>query len=162
MEQPEGYVAPAKKHWLWRLKKGPHGVVQAGRMGNEELNSHTESERFMATVKELAIYVKHSWASDDFGFWVDDCVAIGSGKELANLSKSIDAKYGIIGPGEVKWVLGMLLERDRSARTIAISQRHSSTPPSLASTSLTQLRSQRPSLRDPTFLWPTAPPTGRD
>jgi len=53
---------------------------------------------------------------------VDDCVAIGYGKELANFSKSVDAKYGITAPAEVKWVLGMPLERGRSARTIAISQ----------------------------------------
>ena len=111
----------------------------------------------MATAKDPTIYVKNSWASDDFaaaGFWVDDRVAIRSGKELASLSKSVDVKHGITGPGEVKWVLGMLLERDCSARTIA----HLSTPPSLASTSLTQLRPPRPSLRDPAFLWPTAPP----
>ena len=64
-------------------------------------------------------------ASDDCaaaGFWVDDCVAIGPRKELDSLSKSVDAKYGITDPGEVKWVLDMLLERDRSARTIAIPQ----------------------------------------
>jgi len=35
------------------------------------------------------------------GFWVDNCVTIGSGRELATLSKSVDAKYGITGPGEV-------------------------------------------------------------
>jgi len=52
----------------------------------------------------------------------------------------------------------MLLEHDRSARTIAISQEAFITPSSFVSTSLTQLRSQRPSLRDPTFLWPTASP----
>jgi len=51
--------------------------------------------------------------SDDFavaGFWVDECecVAMRYGKELDNLSKSVDAKHGIAGPGEVKWVLGML------------------------------------------------------
>ena len=84
-----------------------------------------ESEGFTATAKDPAIYVKNPWASDDFtaaGFWVDDCVAIGSGKELDNLSKNVNMTYAITGPGEVKWVLGMLLERDRSARTIAISQ----------------------------------------
>ena len=48
-----------------------------------------------------------------------DCVAIGSGKELANLAKGDNAKYRITG---LKWVLGKPLERDRSARTIAISQ----------------------------------------
>jgi len=53
---------------------------------------------------------------------VDDCITIGPGKELANLPKSVDAKYGTTGPGEVKWVLGMLLGRNRSARTIATSQ----------------------------------------
>jgi len=43
--------------------------------------------------------------SDDFaaaGFWVDDCVVIGPGKELASFSKSIDAKYDITGPGKVR------------------------------------------------------------
>jgi len=125
MEQPEGYVAPGKKDWVWRLKKGLYGLVQAGRAWNDELNAHMESEVFTATTKDPAIYVKNSRASDDCaaaGFWVDDCVAIGPRKELDSLSKSVDAKYGITGPGEVKWVLGMLLERDRSARTIAISQ----------------------------------------
>jgi len=50
-------------------------------------------------------FIKNSSVSDDFaaaGFWVDDCVVIGSGKELTSFSKSIDAKYGITGPGEVR------------------------------------------------------------
>jgi len=58
----------------------------------------------MAAATYPAIYVKTSWASSHFaaaGFWVDDCVTKGSGKELANLSKSVDATYGITGLGEV-------------------------------------------------------------
>jgi hypothetical protein len=31
MEQPEGYVAPGKERWVWRLRKGLYGLVQAGR-----------------------------------------------------------------------------------------------------------------------------------
>ena len=31
MEQPEGYVAPGKEDWVWGLKKGLYGLVQAGR-----------------------------------------------------------------------------------------------------------------------------------
>ena len=50
---------------------------------------------------------------------MDNCVAIGSGKELA---KSVDAKYGITGLGEAKWVLEMLMVRIRPARAISISQ----------------------------------------
>jgi len=54
--------------------------------------------------------------------WLDNCVAIGSRREPTALAKSVDAKYGTAGLGEVRWALGMLLQRDRSARTISISQ----------------------------------------
>jgi Reverse transcriptase (RNA-dependent DNA polymerase) len=100
--------------------------VQAGRTWNEEINAHMEGEGFAATAKGPAMYVKSSWTSGDFaaaGFWVDDCVEIiGSRRELEALATGIDGKYGITGLGEVKWALGMLLERDRSACTISISQ----------------------------------------
>ena len=38
------------------------------------------------------------------------------------MSKSVDAKYGITGLGDVKRVLGMLIERNRAAGAICISQ----------------------------------------
>jgi hypothetical protein len=125
MEQPEGYVAPGKEHWVWRLWKGLYGLVQAGRMWNDELNLHMVSVGLTATSKDPAVYIKGGWNEDAFmagGFWVDDFIRIGSGKELDVLAKGIDEKYGITGLGEVHWVLGMLLERDREARTISISQ----------------------------------------
>ena len=56
------------------------------------------------------------------GFWVDKYVAIGSRKELTALVESLSAKYGITSLGETRWVLGMLLERDRPTRTISMSQ----------------------------------------
>ena len=49
------------------------------------------------------------------GFSVDDFVGIGSGRIIDVLAESIDAKYGITGLGEVKWVLDMLLEREGAA-----------------------------------------------
>ena len=67
-----------------------------------------ESNGFITTVKDPAVYVKNSWKGQEFvavRFWVDDCVAIGSGKELANLARSVGAKYGITRLGEVRWVL---------------------------------------------------------
>ena len=65
--QPEGDVAPGKKDWVWHLRKGLCRLVQAGRTWNEEPSAHMEREKgFMATAKYPAIYVKNSWASDDF------------------------------------------------------------------------------------------------
>ena len=105
MEQPEGYVTPGKEDWVWRLKKGLYGLVEAGRTWNEELDAHMEGEGFTAMLKDLAMYVKNSWTNRDFaaaGFWADDYVAIDSRKELTALAKSVDTKYGITGLGEVR------------------------------------------------------------
>src|SRR5260370_38860105 len=121
MEEPEGYIGPGKKDVVWRLKKGLYGLVQAGRTWNEELNIHIESQGFVATAKDPAVYVKSSWTREDFtaaGFWVDNRVAIGYGKRLDALVKSVNAKSGITGLGQVRWVRGMLMERDGAARTI--------------------------------------------
>ena len=110
---------------MWGLKKGLYGLVQARRTWNEGLNTYTEREGSTATSKDPAIYVKSSGRDHDFAaacFWVDDCIAIGWRKDLTALAMSVDARYGITCLGEVRWVLGMLLERDRSARTISISQ----------------------------------------
>ena len=65
------------------------------------------------------------WNRSDFvagGFWVDKFVWIVSGKILGEPMKGIGEKYCIAGLMEVKWVLGMLAERDRSTRTTSIPQ----------------------------------------
>ena len=66
MEQPEGYVAPRKEDWVWRLKKGVYGLVQVGRTWSEELNAHIESEGFTETPKDPSLYIKNSWMDRDF------------------------------------------------------------------------------------------------
>ena len=65
MEQPEGYVAPGKEDWVWGLKKGLYGLVQARRTWNEGLNAYTEREGSISTPKNPAIYVKNSWTDRD-------------------------------------------------------------------------------------------------
>ena len=94
-------------------------------MWNEELNTHIESEGLMAMPRDSVMYVKNSWTDCDFivaGFWVDDCIAIGSRNELTALAESVGTKYSITGLGEVRWVLGILLGRNCSACMISIPQ----------------------------------------
>jgi hypothetical protein len=115
MEQLEGYVVPGKETWVWHLKKGLYGLVWAGRTWNEELNAHMMSKGFTAMPKDPTMFIKNSWTNPNFaaaGFWVDNCIAIGSRKVLTALAKSVNVKYGTTGLGEVWWVLGMLMERD--------------------------------------------------
>jgi hypothetical protein len=125
VEQPDGYVSGDRMGWVWRLRKGLYGLVQAGRTWNEELDAHMKHLGYSAAVKDMAVYVKGSWGTGGFvagGFWVDDFIGIGSGEGLGELAGSVDRRYGITGLGEVKWLLGMLVECDRASRTIYISQ----------------------------------------
>jgi len=118
MEQPSGYLVLGKEHWVWRLKKGLYGLVQAGRMWNDKLNAHMNSVGYSATAKDPAVYIKGQWGCEGFiagRFWVDDFVGVGSGKEL-------DAKYRVTGLGEVRWILGMKVKCDQMVRTISILQ----------------------------------------
>ena len=131
-------------------------------MWNEEPNTHMESQGFTATSEDLAMYVKNSWTDCDFtaaaAFWVDDYIAIGLMKELSAPVKSVDAQYSITGLGEVRWVLGMLLEHDRPARTSRDPRRPSSAPLSRDSTPPMRLLSQHPSPQEHTFPWSTVLP----
>ncbi len=86
IKQPDGYVADRKEDWVWCLKKGLYGLVQAGHTWNEELDSHMVGARYAATVKDTA---KGSWGCNDFvasGFWVDNFINVGAGGELGKLA----------------------------------------------------------------------------
>lgn len=63
VEQPDGYAAPGKERWVWRLKKGRYRLVQAGRTWNQELNTHMVGIGYTATEKDPAVYVKGTWIS---------------------------------------------------------------------------------------------------
>src|SRR5258706_5932068 len=125
VEQPDGYASPGKEWWVWHLKKGLYSLVQVGHTWNEELDGHMGGVGYTATAKDAAVYIKNSWESNDFvagGYWVDDFVGVGSRSKLNTLAESVDQKYGITGLGDVKWLLGMLIEHDRANRWIYILQ----------------------------------------
>jgi hypothetical protein len=114
VEQPDGYVSSDRTGWVWRLCKGLYSLVQAGCTWNKELDAHMKNLRYSAAIKDMAVYIKGSWGTGGFvtgRFWVDDFIGIGSGEGLRELAGSVDRRYGITGLGEVKWLLGMLVER---------------------------------------------------
>ena len=58
IEQPDGDTVSGKENWVWKLKKGLYGLVQAGRTWYEELSSHVESVGYTATSKDSTVYVE--------------------------------------------------------------------------------------------------------
>lgn len=125
MEQPTRYVIPGREDNIWKLLKGLYSLVQAGRTWNDKLDTSMTTDGFTKMTKDPTVYVKGTWHQDDFiagGFWVNDFIGIGSGAQLKALADRLGDRYGITGLGEVHWILGMKLERDRAARTVSLSQ----------------------------------------
>ena len=46
MEQPEGFVEPGHKDWVWELQKGLYGMKQSGQVWNETLHSQMTNWKF--------------------------------------------------------------------------------------------------------------------
>jgi hypothetical protein len=70
--------------------------VQAGRVWNEELNSHMMGEGLASTPQDPTIYMEH-WDRENFvagGSWVDNFVRIGLGRRPKIWLRGFDAKYG--------------------------------------------------------------------
>ena len=56
MEQPEGFVEPGHKDWVWELQKGLYGMKQSGHMWNESLHLQMMNWKLHRLEHEYCIY----------------------------------------------------------------------------------------------------------
>jgi hypothetical protein len=84
-----------------------------------------KAEGWEVALKDPTVFVSGTlevgnWAAA--GFWIDDCIAVGSKKVVNSLADAMESKYGVSGQGEAKWVLGMFIEQSKEAWTVSLSQ----------------------------------------
>eukprot|EP00873_Tetraselmis_striata_P023437 jgi/Tetstr1/443701/TSEL_031691.t1 len=128
MEQPKGFVeyGPDGSPLVCRLLKAVYGLKQAPH------NWHRVLQDFMTTMNcrqlrtDPGAYVYRS--SDSailaiIAIYVDDIlIASNSMTWIASFKESMAARFDIKDLGSCSWLLGVKVERDRTARTITIHQ----------------------------------------
>jgi len=80
---------------------------------------------FMQCPRDRAAFRIGTWRSDDWavcGFWVDDETRVGPRCQLDPVAAVFSQKYGISGERELRWNLGMGLNRDCSTHITSLSQ----------------------------------------
>ena len=125
MRQPPGYPVHAKKNKVLLLKKPLYGLKQSGRCWYQKLYdvlkslfslAHCQVDHavfFHEAGNSLIIVVVH----------VDDLTVVTSSVVLMTEFKSkLRKKLEITDLGEIHWLLGIKILRDRAARTISLAQ----------------------------------------
>ncbi|KAF0722124.1 hypothetical protein Ae201684P_020081 [Aphanomyces euteiches] len=105
MEQPEGYVIRGSELLVCRLQKSLYGLKQAPRQWHKKLHAV-----LAGSIVYLAVYV-------------DDITLAGKSEiELDSVSNAIKAKFQVTDKGELGFILGIHVVRNRSTKTLKLSQ----------------------------------------
>ena len=124
MEQPRGFEEPGKESWVWKLKRSLYGMKQSGRVWNQTLNEAMLSWGFKRLVPDSCVYHRQTSTGLTIAvIHVDDFLLASSSKEENERVKALmRTKWSLSDLGEAKFCLGIAITRDRSKRTISLSQ----------------------------------------
>lgn len=128
LEQPQGFRqrGPNGEELVCKLQKAIYGLKQASRNWNLTINEWLVNEYHMEqSLADTCVYVKKIGESQKLivTVWVDDLIIAGSTQHIVDDFKAaIGKRFKMKDAGELKWILGMEVVRDRSKRTIKISQ----------------------------------------
>ena len=119
MRQPDGYVDKQNPTHVCKLKKSIYGLKQSARCWNDAINTYLRLSGCKQMQSDPCVYKKT--VRDENGIiqfvilsiHVDDILLFSNNLSmLSKEKKSIRSKFKVEDLGEVKHVLGMLIERD--------------------------------------------------
>src|SRR5882672_6768893 len=124
MEQPEGMKERGKEDWVCYMRKTLYGLMKAARAWNICLHHAMLEIGYVHISADHCIYMRNTTSGSSIvAIHVDDMAAAASNKaEMAKLKEQLGNFFGLLDLGELKWLLGMAVTRNRRTRTISLSQ----------------------------------------
>lgn len=127
MTQPEGYAkkSPDGKEYVCKLLKSLYGLKQSPRNWWQHIDKLLKSMGFIPSSADPCVYIKTFPDGSILivVLYVDDLIIAGSSMKIINDFKAELAKhYKMKDLGELTWILGMHITRDRENRTLEIHQ----------------------------------------
>ena len=122
MEPPSGFDTP--EGMVFRLVKAVYGTKQGGRVWYEDIRATLESMGYQHTEADHAVFIR---TTDSFpsilALYVDDITM--ASKDIKGIERDkemLKARYQMTDLGEISWILGIRVTRDRKAGWVALSQ----------------------------------------
>jgi hypothetical protein len=125
MRQPPGFPYANSSGKVLRLQKTIYGLKQSGRRWYQKFTEICEKHLRLTrcSVDQAVFYRREGQLIIVIAVHVDDCTIAASNQTLVREVKStLNAHVEVTDLGEVHWLLGIEVKRDREARTISLSQ----------------------------------------
>jgi hypothetical protein len=124
MEPPHGILEPEDGDLVCDLQKGLYGLKQSTRKWHQRLTADLEKIGFKPSKIDSSLFYRD--ANDGkilLPVSTDDMVVAGSTRAtIDRFKRELKGFYGITDLGEIRWLLGFEIWRDRKNRTIGINQ----------------------------------------
>ena len=123
---PEGFVDPDHPDYVCKLKKSLYGLKQSARCWNQTLDNFLVTNGYWRSPADECIYVKTVKTDDGFISFVviavydDDIIPVSNDVKLE--IQSLCSEFEMVDLGEIHFILGMTIKRDRATKTLTISQ----------------------------------------
>jgi hypothetical protein len=124
MEPPHGIVKPEDGDLVCRLQKGLYGLKQSTRKWYQRLCSDLGEMGFKPSMIDASVFYRDAHDGKILmPVSTDDMVVAGTTIETIDRFKGeLKNRYRVTDLGEIRWLLGFEIRRDRAKRTIAINQ----------------------------------------
>jgi hypothetical protein len=122
--QPKGFVDPKYAGKICKLQKSIYGLKQASQSWNLYFDEMVKGFSFIKNVEEHCVYKKVSGSAVVFlGLYMDGILLIENDISMMQVVKSLlRISFSMKDLGEVAYILGIKIYRDRSKRLIGLSQ----------------------------------------
>jgi hypothetical protein len=124
LQQPTGFQvdSPDGEQLVYKLHKALYGLKQAGHNWNVMLDGWLKTHGLQPTSSDPCTYVNRDKTLIIL-IWVDDII-IGSDSKvkIRTFKEQLGKTFKIKDLGQLRWILGMEVRRDRGRRTLTISQ----------------------------------------
>ncbi|CAI7808841.1 unnamed protein product [Closterium sp. NIES-53] len=124
MERSEGFPAPFPPGTVWKLNRPVYGLKQAPREWHNKLKSTLGSLDFHPSTSDPSLFIRATSSRFFILVYVDDMILVTKDQtELAAAETALGEKLATKDLGKLTNYLGMEITRDRTARTITLSQK---------------------------------------
>jgi hypothetical protein len=122
LKPPKGLDLPHGK--VLKLRKGMPGLKQSGRVWNKKITKFFETFGLRATQGDQSVFTTQD-RSITVALYVDDLLIIARTiAEIQRLKTALSDAFEMKDLGEVSYLLGMQITRNRTQRTLYIDQTH--------------------------------------